>query len=371
MRTTVLKHDQPLKTALLKKLIADFQAGHLYHPLDKRQLKILTDYFQALNSGGSATLTLDKSIWSYEFEILVEVIADFLSDRPLEVLRKASYLHPWSLTSPALLEIVESSEFLVRSDPVPRMGPYKANSGASTVSFCVSYPRSGSTLLTNILDHVIPKSRHSVFWSDGRYFSRATRDAMTPGDAIVKDHLLFNDQLRNKILYVARDFRSVLRSQILFLFNSAKPHESSEIFLSLPLFLKYLEEDYKFGDWRSHVADALAAAQTCAAIKIVKYEDLTSGDSTRAVQDCLAFLDRPAERESVAAAREMSEEVGKSLRASHQVWRAPTALRDMPPLVQAAQNNAGPDWYRALPESDQNCVKVVLESPPSRALGYA
>lgn len=370
MNSNILQHDAALKARLLKRVRADFQARHLYHPLTDAQLAELLNYFKKKQAGKDPPFPdLDKSNWSYPFGILIEVIEDFLADRPLDILKKTPFLYPWARTSDALKNMVEATEYLVRSHARPRVGAYAANGGNSAVSFCVSYPRSGNTLFTNIFNHLIPESRHSVFWSDGRFISRYAREVISPGDMIVKDHLLCNEQLRNKIFYIVRDFREVLRSQILFLFKEF--HRDSgplSAFSSAHAFLEFSEQGYKFGSWEEHVSGALSVAQSSSNIKIVKYEDLESARGGAVIQDCMNFLGKQTTLDLIVEARAASKEVKTSLLEKNQVWAEIKAAKDLPDLVRIAQSSSLPDWYRQLPRRDQDCIDKIIAGPVSAAL---
>lgn len=357
---------------MLKRIRADFQARHLYHPLTDAQLAELLKYFKKKQAGKNPLFPdLDRSNWSYPFGILIEVIEDFIADRPLDILKKTSFLYPWARTSEGLKNMVEATEYLVRADASPRVDAYRANAGNSAVSFCVSYPRSGNTLFTNIFDHLIPKSRHSVFWSDGRFISRYAREVISPGDVIIKEHLLCNEQLRNKIFYIARDFREVLRSQILFLFKEFQRDGSTiSMFSSARAFLEFSEQDYKFGSWENHVSGALSAVETSSNIKIVKYEDLESARGAAVIQDCMNFLGKETTSDLIAEARAASKEVKTSLLEKNQVWADLKHAEDLPELVRGAQGSSLPDWYRQLPRSDQDCIEKIVTGPVSAALQY-
>ena len=352
----------------------DFTNGKLYHSFYPDELQQL---FLAFDKALGGEVVSDPPIYtvpSMEIEALLHAVIAFLRDDPVRTLELTSWLYPWSESSPALYEMITTAEYLVRCDVVPQNGPYLANQGRSLYCFCVSYPRSGNTMLTNLIDRFLPCSRHTVFWSDGRYVSRWARNVEAPGDIIVKDHHLCNLQLRNKIIYVVRQYPAVLKSLIVYLYRELawlKHPDIKKIFSSLPEFLEYVKGEYEFGGWLEQVSSALDCLKTNGNVEIYKYEDLVGANCSDTFRNIFEYLGHVSpEANDISTAQANLYKVREALRAETPGWSPVGPGDQVPDLVRETSEPSLAAWLRRFPDSDRAAILQVHESAASRTLGY-
>lgn len=352
----------------------DFLADKLYTSLSEPQLSDLFLFLETTLQRTESKFPESLIDIAPETSSLIGVIRSFLSDDLLRVLELTPHLSLWSESSGALASVVADSEYLVRTDVIPRTKPYLANGGSSQFAFCVSYPRSGNTMLTNLLDVLIPNSRHSMFWSDGHYISRWARNVITPGDVIAKDHHFCNLQLRNKIIYIVRRYTDVLKSHITFVFNEMRRIPSQytkEIFDDIPSFISYTRTDFEFGSWEAQVSDICDCCSYNKGIKIVRYEDLIGSERVNTVRGVFEFLERsvPSDAEILGAINSIGQ-IRDNLRNQNNDWAPLVGASGVPKLVaEAAQSNTA-DWLSKLSNDDRAMIERIETSAASKALGY-
>jgi hypothetical protein len=150
-----------------------------------------------------------------------------------------------------------------------------ANSFDNHFTLVLSYPRSGNTLLLNILAQdgicyvLFPTNTKSV-----------TYDPRCPPvgldrPCLVKEHDVRNAIYFSKIIYAVRDGRNVIISLAYMLLRQGRFELKRKE--QLADLIRYLVESYPYGDWASSVRAALAMRDRGQGTQllITRYEDFT------------------------------------------------------------------------------------------------
>ena len=186
------------------------------------------------------------------------------------------------------------------------------------VRFVVSYPRSGNTFLTNVLNSLYPRSRHSVFIGDGRYFSKSSPYTRFDRVIFVKDHVVDPRFYRNKKLFIVRPFSEVLYSLIDYV---TREEGKIDFSWSIDQIGEFFEDRYGFGDWfgfmnKVHVEVNNNSANT----KVVTYESLVGDAKCGVIADILSWFGLEKSQDSISAAIADSNDNKDKLRKNVRMW---------------------------------------------------
>lgn len=361
------------KRDIAELLKAELDSDTLYNDFTDEQRGQLKSYFDACFAEDAPSAPEFLKSVERKYQDLIYVIVSYLRDRPADSLASTANIYYWSETSKGLAELIASAEYLIRSDSEPRRTAYCAENEQFSISFCLSFPRSGNTLFTNVADIIVPGSRYSVFWSDGRFYSRNATNFRCTTHAIVKDHHICNLFLRNNNIYIVRNFRNVLRSYVIYIYNEMRRNEDSRLgstFASIKTFVDYCRSAAEFGPWENHISDAVKLAQTHRNLKILKYEDLVGPRAASVFADAFTFLGWRVSEADIDRAIAESNRIHHSLRETNADWKSQTDCSEAPPLVRLCGAATGDDWIEQLDSVDQRIIREIENCPASRALGY-
>ena len=228
-------------------------------------------------------------------------------------------------------------------------------------------------MFTNACESVHPTSRHSVFWADGRYFSRHNKEIVTSGDIIVKDHDIYNNYLANRIIYIVRDFRDVVRSYAVYMFNemqrSANP-ATNQVFSSLANFISWCSVEDQFAAWDKQVQRACTLAEQMPHFHLLRYEELTGSGRIEALRTAFGLMGWKTTEDQVAAALQESDSTRDRLKAQVPEWSdIPQGIERPYFLGESVRQEFG-EWWGDLTDQDRTAVSSITNSQASRALGY-
>jgi Sulfotransferase domain len=140
----------------------------------------------------------------------------------------------------------------------------------SSISFVISYPRSGNTVLTGTLAHLLQAQIFEGFPHSLIPFSKSIYPRHYPLVRLIKDHVARLEYLNDKTVILIRDGRDTMISLAYMTFSHGRHNFSKRNQLSL--FIQWLEKEYEFLGWASHMR--MAETLLTGPDKIlVRYED--------------------------------------------------------------------------------------------------
>ena len=156
----------------------------------------------------------------------------------------------------------------------------------SPFAFVVSYPRSGNTLATQMLNTIFQGQILENMDGSRIPFSKRCYPAAYPLVRIIKDHVVRDYYDAEKCILVVRDGRDALIS-LGYMTLQQKLHDFRKRH-ELPALIRWFSEHYAFGDWASH-AKSLSALSAKPEKLLLKYDDLRSDRSQ--LVDAARFVD--------------------------------------------------------------------------------
>ncbi len=138
------------------------------------------------------------------------------------------------------------------------------------LSYFVSYPRSGNTLVTRLTAVALQGQVLSAMQGARGQFSKKLYPESYPYPRIVKDHVAHAHYANDKCIFIVRDGRDTIVSlaHMTYKLGLHKFKKQDEI----ADFIKWSGESYLFGDWPTHIRSVLSLAQY-EQKKIVRYEN--------------------------------------------------------------------------------------------------
>jgi hypothetical protein len=156
----------------------------------------------------------------------------------------------------------------------------------SPISFIISYPRSGNTVLTGTLARLLQAQIFEGFPHSLIPFSKAIYSRHYPLVRLIKDHVARSEYFQDKAVILVRDGRDTMISLAHMTFRQGRHSFSKKG--QLASFIKWLDQEYEFSGWASHmkmVEGLLGGPDKI----LVRYEDLMTDH--RVFAGVLNFID--------------------------------------------------------------------------------
>lgn len=185
------------------------------------------------------------------------------------------------------------------------------------VNFIMSYPRSGNNYLTSVLEKVFPRSRHSVFWGDGHYFSNNSPFTRFSTPFFVKDHAVKREYFNNPSLIIIRPFEEVIYSVADYVMRENK---NINILKSFEDMNEFFFNSYWFGHWCDFVKKVIEYKKRGAPFYVLEYSEIIGQNGSQEILQGLEFLGLDADIDRLDFAIEKSTTAEKRLRETEAVW---------------------------------------------------
>jgi hypothetical protein len=156
----------------------------------------------------------------------------------------------------------------------------------SSISFVISYPRSGNTVLTGTLARLLQAQIFEGFSHSLIPFSKSIYPRHYPLTRLIKDHVARLEYLQDKAVVLIRDGRDTMISLAHMTFRQGRHNFSKSGQLSS--FIRWLDQEYEFSGWASHMGmvDSLVGGPDKI---LVRYEDFMT--DYRAFERIANFID--------------------------------------------------------------------------------
>ncbi len=270
-----------------------------------------------------------------------------------EILRMVDLLyHSYSLVfSPATDEAKRKDVHRNRMALTEKMGEAlgrdinaKAPSSSSLI-FLISYPRSGVTLLSNLLTDAGPSIQYTAMKGRIQWFTKAAYPEHSPLVRYVKDHAMRSEYQHDTKLATIRDGRDSMTSLAYMTFQRGR-HKFSRV-EDLPKFLEWTNKDYEFGSWVDYVRQVKKYFREDEDT-LVRYEELVKDDKEffRVLQR-IPELSRVSKKEASTIykkAGEIKDKIKKS--PANKMWGFGEEIKDedMSLFAEWSKNRGSSSW---------------------------
>ena len=184
------------------------------------------------------------------------------------------------------LLLVESSSLLKEIFDVGVFDPRQRLESSAPSAFFISYPRSGNTLLTQLLAGLFQGQILENMEGALVPFSKKCYAKDYPLTRIIKDHVAHDYYEDDKCVFIVRDGRDTLLS-LGYMTLQQGMHEFRKK-SELPDLVHWFAEKYAFGDWASH-ANSVRRLMESGNKMLVTYDEATT--SAKVFTDAARFLD--------------------------------------------------------------------------------
>jgi hypothetical protein len=142
------------------------------------------------------------------------------------------------------------------------------------IVFNVSYPRSGNTIIRNLLMQAANFVGMNAMRPGPFFFSKRINDPDFFRPRVVKDHRFQSIYLWDRVIYALRDGRDCMLS-LAHMLAQKKRHTLLKRG-ELAEFISYVSNTYQYGNWARHVRQALQMKERGTETLIMKYDRIVN-----------------------------------------------------------------------------------------------